>query len=64
MLANMIRLFLLSHHRKGSVHSEGNLNFLGDVLAKIGMIAAGLLVGWSGSHHPGLVMGQPFPCWF
>jgi len=50
---------LLSRHRTGGVHMRANWSFsTNDVLANVGVIAAGALVAWSGSNLPDLVIGS------
>jgi len=58
LMANLTCLVLLSRHRNGGVHMKASWIFsTNDVLANIGVIAAGLLVAWTGSHYPDLVIG-------
>lgn len=58
LLANLACLALLARHREGSVHMRASWIFsTNDVLANLGVIAAGLLVAWTGSNWPDLLIG-------
>lgn len=58
LLANVTCLILLARHRDGGVHMKASWIFsTNDVLANLGVIAAGLLVAWTGSNQPDLVIG-------
>jgi Co/Zn/Cd efflux system component len=58
LLANLICLVLVRRHRKGGVHMRASVIFsTNDTLANLGVIVAGLLVAWSGSPIPDLVIG-------
>jgi hypothetical protein len=58
LLANLTCLALLSRHREGGVHMKASWIFsTNDVLANLGVITAGLIVGMTGSRYPDLVIG-------
>lgn len=58
LVANVACLFLLARHRHGGVHMRASWIFsTNDVLANLGVLTAGALVAWSGSHVPDLVVG-------
>jgi Co/Zn/Cd efflux system component len=58
LAANVACLALLSRHRTGGVHMKASWIFsTNDVLANLGVIAAGLLVAWTGSNYPDLIIG-------
>lgn len=58
LLANVLCLVLVSRHRHGGVHMRASLIFsTNDTLANAGVILAGLLVGWTGSRLPDLLIG-------
>ena len=58
LLANLACLALLARHREGGVHMRASWIFsTNDVLANLGVIAAGLLVSWTGSGWPDLLIG-------
>lgn len=58
LLANLLCLVLVRQHREGGVHMRASLIFsTNDTLANLGVIAAGLLVAWSGSRIPDLLIG-------
>ena len=51
-------LALLARHREGGVHMRASWIFsTNDVLANLGVIVAGLLVAWTGSGWPDLLIG-------
>lgn len=55
LLANVVCLLLIARHRDGEVHMRASYIFTAnDVLANLGVILAGLLVGW---------LGHPWPDW-
>jgi Co/Zn/Cd efflux system component len=59
LLANLLCLVLVRRHRKGGVHMRASVIFsTNDTLANLGVIVAGLLVGWSGSRIPDLLIGS------
>ena len=58
LLANVACLALISKHREGGVHMRASWIFsTNDVIANVGVIAAAILVAWSGSAIPDLVIG-------
>ena len=58
LAANVACLALLARHREGGAHMKASWIFsTNDVLANLGVIAAGLLVAWTGSPYPDLVIG-------
>lgn len=58
LLANVTCLVLLAKHRTGEVHMRASWIFsTNDVIANTGVIVSGLLVMWSGSRIPDLVIG-------
>lgn len=58
LLANLICLLLVRRHRQGGVHMRASLIFSSnDTLANLGVIVAGVLVAWSGSPIPDLLIG-------
>lgn len=57
-IANVTCLLLIAKHRNGEVHMRASWIFsANDVLANIGVIAAGVLVYFTGSRLPDLVIG-------
>jgi Co/Zn/Cd efflux system component len=58
LAANVASLLLVSRHRDGGVHMRGSVIFwTSDVLANLGVIAAGALVALTGSRYPDLAVG-------
>ena len=58
LAANVTCLLLLARHRHGGAHMKASWIFsTNDVLANLGVIAAGALVAWTGSRVPDLVIG-------
>ncbi len=58
LLANLLCLVLVRRHREGGVHMRASVIFsTNDTLANLGVIVAGLLVAWSGSRIPDLMIG-------
>ncbi len=56
--ANVLCLMLIHRYRDGGVHMKASWIFsANDVLANIGVIVAGLLVCYSGSRYPDLIIG-------
>ena len=56
--ANMLCLLLIARHRHGEIHMRASWIFSrNDVIANLGVIAAGLLVAWLSSPLPDLVIG-------
>ncbi len=59
LAANVTSLLLIFRHRSGAAHMRASWIFsTNDVLANLGVIAAGLLVAWTGSRIPDLVIGS------
>lgn len=59
LVANVICLSLIAKHRDGGVHMRASLIFSkNDVIANLGVIAAGALVWVLGSRYPDLVIGS------
>jgi Co/Zn/Cd efflux system component len=58
LAANVTCLYLISRHREGGAHMRASwICSTNDVLANLGVIAAGLLVAWTHSFVPDLVIG-------
>jgi Co/Zn/Cd efflux system component len=58
LIANVICLALVSQHRDGGMHMRASVIFsTNDTVANVGVIVAGLLVAWSGSALPDLLIG-------
>ncbi len=58
LAANVTCLVLIHRHRHRGAHMEASYIFsTNDVLANLGVIAAGALVAWTGSPVPDLVIG-------
>ena len=58
LAANVSCLMLISRHRHRGVHMRASYIFsANDVLANIGVILAGVLVGWTGSPLPDWIIG-------
>lgn len=58
LIANVTCLMLIAKHRQGGVHMRASWIFsTNDVIANIGVIVAGLLVLWTQSALPDLVVG-------
>jgi cation diffusion facilitator family transporter len=58
LFANSICLMLIYKHRQGEVHMRASWIFSkNDVIANLGVIAAGLLVAWLTSPWPDLIIG-------
>ncbi|MCO4748141.1 MAG: cation transporter [Proteobacteria bacterium] len=58
LVANLACIALLARHRKGGVHLKASWIFsTNDALANVGVIIAGLLVLFTGSAVPDLVVG-------
>jgi len=58
LAANVWCLMLISRHRHRGVHMRASYIFsANDVLANIGVILAGVLVGWTGSPLPDWIIG-------
>lgn len=58
LIANVICLALVRRHRDGGVHMHASVIFsTNDTVANVGVIVAGVLVAWSGSSLPDLLIG-------
>lgn len=58
LFANSICLMLIYKHRQGEVHMRASWIFSrNDVIANLGVIAAGFLVAWLASPWPDLIIG-------
>ncbi|KKN92116.1 hypothetical protein LCGC14_0211740 [marine sediment metagenome] len=58
LVANVSCLLLIYGHREGGAHMKASWIFsANDVLANLGVIAAGALVAWTGSPYPDLAIG-------
>ncbi len=58
LVANVICLLLIQQHRNGEVHMRASWIFSkNDVIANVGVIAAGGLVWWLDSRWPDIVIG-------
>jgi Co/Zn/Cd efflux system component len=58
LAANVSSLLLVSRHRDGGAHMRASVIFsTNDVLANLGVIAAGALVALTGSRYPDLAVG-------
>ncbi len=58
LAANVVCLGLIAGHRHGGVHMRASYIFsANDVLANLGVIAAGALVAWTGSPMPDWIVG-------
>ena len=58
LVANVACVALLAKHREGGAHMRASWIFsTNDVLANLGVIVAGMLVAWSGSNIPDLIIG-------
>jgi hypothetical protein len=58
LAANVACLVLIARHREGGVHMKASYIFsANDVIANLGVIAAGVLVGWIGSPWPDWIIG-------
>lgn len=58
LIANTICLVLIYKHRQGEVHMRASWVFSkNDVIANLGVISGGLLVAYTGSSYPDLIIG-------
>ena len=58
LFANSFCLWLMTKHRDGGAHMKASTIFLAnDVLANLGVIAAGIIVEFTHSQYPDLVIG-------
>lgn len=63
LVANVACLWMISRHREGGAHMKASWIFsANDVLANLGVIAAGALVAWTGSPYPDLIIGTIVGC--
>lgn len=63
LIANVACLYLISGHREGGAHMKASWIFsTNDVLANLGVILAGVLVAWTGSPYPDLIIGTLVGC--
>ncbi len=59
LTANAVCLVLVFRHRHGGAHMKASYIFTAnDVLGNLGVIGAGLLVGWTASRVPDLAVGS------
>lgn len=59
LVVNVSCLVLISRFRTGRMHMQASWIFSSnDVVANIGVVAAGVLVGWTGSRYPDLLVGM------
>jgi Co/Zn/Cd efflux system component len=58
LAANVACLLLVARHRDAGAHMKASYIFsANDVIANVGVIVAGVLVAWTGSPYPDLVIG-------
>ncbi|MES1944540.1 cation efflux system permease [Salinisphaera sp. PC39] len=58
LVANVACLALIHRYRHGGAHMKASWIFsANDVLANLGVITAGVLVAWTGSNYPDLIIG-------
>lgn len=58
LVANVACMALIAKHRQGGAHMRASWIFsTNDVIANVGVILAGVLVAWTGSHLPDLAVG-------
>jgi len=58
LIANSVCLVLIYKHRQGEVHMRASWVFSkNDIIANLGVIGGGLLVAYSGSRWPDLIIG-------
>lgn len=59
LVANVTCMALIAKHRQGGVHMRASWIFsTNDVIANAGVVLAGFLVAWTGSHLPDLAVGS------
>jgi Co/Zn/Cd efflux system component len=58
LVANVSCLWLISRNRESGAHMKASWIFsANDVLANLGVIVAGILVAWTSSPYPDLIIG-------
>lgn len=58
LLANVTCLYLISGHKDSGAHMKASWIFsANDVIVNMGVIIAGVLVAWTGSAYPDLIIG-------
>ena len=58
LIANVTCLYLISGHREDGAHMKASWIFsANDVVVNMGVIFAGVLVAWTGSAYPDLIIG-------
>ncbi|MDO7231309.1 cation transporter [Acinetobacter nosocomialis] len=58
LIANAACLYLLAGHKNGGAHMKASWIFTAnDVIVNMGVILAGILVAWTGSAYPDLIIG-------
>lgn len=58
LAANIFCLYLISGHKNDGVHMKASWIFsANDVIVNLGVIFAGLLVAWTGTAYPDLIIG-------
>lgn len=58
LVANSLCLVLIAKSRDSGAHMKASWIFsANDVIANLGVILAGILVAWTGSRYPDLVIG-------
>ena len=58
LIANVACLVIIRNHKNDEVHMRASWIFsANDVIANVGVILAGVLVTWTGSSYPDLVIG-------
>ncbi|MGK0526222.1 MAG: Co/Zn/Cd efflux system component [Pseudomonadales bacterium] len=58
LIANVSCLALIAKHCEGGAHMKASWIFsANDVVINLGVILAGALVAWTGSHYPDLIIG-------
>lgn len=59
LVVNVACMVMLAKHREGEVHMKASWIFsTNDVIANLGVIAAGFLVSWTESQYPDLIIGM------
>lgn len=58
LAANILCLYLISGHKNDGVHMKASWIFsANDVIVNLGVISAGILVAWTGTAYPDLIIG-------